>query len=170
MLKKIFAVLVIVASFSLSSSHSLPSAAQAKVTCDPSYAMQLANALKPTGDKAKDVAALLLLGSKIELLNVYCNGLTFENTGNKVEGPFVLPRGNYKVTVKTKDAFVANIRTFAGSSCEADKEYSLFNELNLDGNREILSEMILPVGVDCKVAITTSNSSHPWTLTFEPIK
>lgn len=148
----------------------VPTQAQTKTPCDLTAVIKTANGVKSSGDSAADLKALNTLSQQIETANIACNGLTFKGTGNKVLGPLVIPKGTYKVSVETKNAFILTLNTLSGSDCDANQTVSVMSQINLEGDRDASGQVVLPVGADCKVLMTTSNSSNPWTLTFEPVE
>jgi hypothetical protein len=167
-----FKALLLLVLLALILPSSQPIAAQtAKPGCDPAALLAAMSALKSSGDNTKDWQTLQAISAAISNMNVICNGLVFKGKGNKVLDPFILPAGTYRLTVKTKQAFIASGRTMegAGSECAPNKEFTMLNEVNLEGDKIIDSSTVVPTS-NCRILITTSNSSDDWTLTFELIQ
>src|SRR5258708_30793621 len=108
---------VVISLLSFSIVHNPVSAAQAtpaatpNADCNPAKVFTALNTLKSSGDKVKDLQALNDIALAITTERILCSGFTFKGTGNKVLPPFVLPKGNYTVTVGTKQAFALDVKS-----------------------------------------------------------
>src|SRR5205814_150833 len=108
------------------------------------------------------------LTGAIAAQNQACNGLQFSGEGEKVLEPFILPHGLYKITVKTTGFFILNAQTLSGSDCKAGVNQTLFNLS--DEQTKSTAQTTLNIAYDCRILLSTSNSSAAWALTFEPIQ
>lgn len=132
--------------------------------CKPADTIKALAALKSTGDKDKDIDALVKAKQSIDAMYSTCRGLSWKGTTvAKLIGPFDLPEGVYKATATTAGFLIIHIKVLSGD-CE---ETSLFNLS--DGEATTGSETTYESS-GCKILLEPSNISAPWKLTIEPLQ
>jgi hypothetical protein len=121
-----------------------------------------------TADVEPSLAPLLEVKSIIATLEASCNGLSFsgasEGQTNVVIGPVAFENRNYVATVTTDGYIVIKMTTVSGT---CDLPFSLFNLSAHDATNG--AQTVFAPGGDCTVLIEVSNTTLPWTLTFEPV-
>ncbi len=147
---------------------SIQTQAQDKVTCDLAPVIKAANSFKTSGDVKKDLPTMLKLAEDIHAANIACNGLTFTGKGNKVIGPFILPKALYKITAVTKGYLILGWQSMTGSDCEPSKDGTIFSIGRGEGDTG--AESTFDVQANCRLLLKTSNASADWKITFEPIE
>jgi hypothetical protein len=147
---------------------SRPISAQSdKPECDPAGILKKAASLVTSGDKGKDMEALIALRDEISAANVACNGWTWKGEGVKVVGPVLLTKALYKVTAKSSGYLTVFARSVEGGNCKAGVVQNLFT---LDDKEAKLgAETILDISNDCRLVLLMSNTSTAWTVAIEPL-
>lgn len=155
----------------------LTQAQSEKKDCKPADVITKAAALKTAGDTTADMKALLVLQNEIQKANIACNGFIFKKTGNGVIGPFDLPEGTFKVTVKTSSATVIGDLKVLKGICKGSNTMTslgkLFYVINTDammGNGPEREEEALLESGGCRATIQITSVTKPYTLTIEPIE
>jgi hypothetical protein len=165
MMRNKVAQFLVIITVALAITPRLSDAQADKPKCDPAAVIKKASALKSSGDVKKDMDALVKLQIDIATANIACNGMTFEGKGAKIIGPFDIPKGDYRVTLKTNGFFSANLKVRDGT-CEGGTFGLLFNIFS-GGANSGTEALITSEG--CKAIIETSNVTESWKLTIEPI-
>lgn len=147
---------------------SIQTRAQDTPKCDSSAIIKAANGLKSSGDAKKDLPTLLKLADDIHAAEIACNGFTFTGKGVKVAGPFVLPKGFYKITAITKGYLNVQAKSLTGSDCKPGEEQYLFNLSQGQGDPS--AEATLNIDADCRIVLEMSNSREAWKITFESLQ
>jgi hypothetical protein len=147
-----------------------PSAAQTdKPKCDLTGVSKQVAAFKPSGDAKADLAALLKVRDAISQANVDCNGWTFSaKTGSKLIGPFILPKGVYKITATTTGYLIVRVQQVDPECDQYKTDYGIVNVAKGEANDG--AESIETFENTCKIFLQPDNVSAPWTLTIEPVQ
>lgn len=111
--KLILAVLAILLAFILIAA---PTAQAATDKCDPAPVLAVAQALKSTGNAKVDLGKLNSLKAQIIALETACSGFAWSGTGSLLSDPFDLPKGSYRVELKSTDAS-AELKSVADDDC-----------------------------------------------------
>jgi hypothetical protein len=138
-------------------------AQQQKADCKPGDLFTQAGMLKSSGDSTKDIQTLLKFADAIQAQNIACNGMVFTGSKGSVIGPLELPKGTYKVTVKTKGFFISKSKILNGE-CGGmfGLSFYIFEGSANDGEEKLFESQ------GCKMAIETSNVSASYTITIVP--
>lgn len=145
------------------------SAQSSKPDCKPGDVIATANALKATGDNAKDMDALIKLSQDISAANIACGGFRFSGSKPKILGPIDLPKGLFMVSLKTDGWGSAEGKVLDGQCGNEGDSVTAFglNWLNAT-TPGLIAEYLASKG--CKMTIEISLVTTPWELTIEPVK
>jgi hypothetical protein len=149
----------------------IPFAAQAQTQptkCDLAAVLKQLSDFKSSGDNKQDLSALLKIQSAISNANIACNGVKVDASGDKVVGPFDLPKGLYRASLYSKDALSVSADVLDGDCNQQDGKSSVFTGF-ADRTSGVTVFMVRSEG--CKLIVHPSLfSNKPWTLTIEPLQ
>lgn len=120
------------------------------------------------GDLQAAVDALAASDEQVGLMKAVCAGLSFEDTNAKAIGPIELAEGMYRVTATTDGFMTVELQPTEGSCGDTIGDvvmpvFTIFQDQATTG-----AEALIP-SEGCTTFVEVSNTTTPWTLTFEKV-